>query len=139
MSKKKGQARKGTKPGSSSNSAKYDVISELANAHLGITFGQLIRGDVFDAQKEMKCLLSARSGLKVNALNAGNKREDQGTRRLKVAELKFYGLTVLALPDSGAIPNVFSAVLVRKLSVIPKETTMSIKVATGDRYLWWVC
>ena len=41
---------------------KYNVVSELANAPSGLTFGQLVRGDAEGASREIKRLLSRKLG-----------------------------------------------------------------------------
>ena len=109
------------------HSGKYDVVSSLANAPSGLTFGQLIRGDGDEAKKEIRRLFTSRPRRPVAA--------SIGTlpKRLKVVAVQVYGTQMTALLDSGAIPNVMNASVASKLSLSPKPTSTKITVANGQK------
>lgn len=86
---------------------KYDVVSKLANTNFGLTFGQLLRGDVDGATKVMQRLLGKKN------MPRGAVVSDLGPRLLRFVQVKVYGTEVWALLDSGAVPDVMSAELSR--------------------------
>ena len=106
---------------------KYDVVSSLADAPSGFTFGQLIRGDGDEAKKQIRRLFNSRPRCPVAA--------SIGTlpKRLKVVSVQIYGTHMRALLDSGAIPNVMNASVASKLSLSPKPTSTKITVAIGHK------
>ena len=106
---------------------KYNVISELANAPSGLTFGQLIRGDADVAKKEIGRLFTKQGGRR--RVFAGH--ADMKPRRLRLVTLKVYGTEGEALLDSGAVPNIISPKLVVKLCLSPQPTGKRITVADG--------
>ena len=106
---------------------KYNVISELANASSGLTFGQMIRGDADVAKNEINRLF-AKQGSRGRTF-AGH--ANMKLRRLRVVTLKVYGTEAEALLDSGAVPNIISPKLVAKLSLSPQPTGKHITVVDG--------
>jgi hypothetical protein len=105
---------------------KYDVLNELAQAPAGLTFGQLVRGDAEHAQKTLKKLLAARSSSKVSTIDT-----DSVPRKLRLVAAEVESKEVLALLDSGAVPDIMSSRLARLLQLQPKSTSRNITVANG--------
>lgn len=115
---------------------KYDVVGQLSNAPSGLTFGQLLRGDADEAERNLTKLFSAwrkqknrvvettQQTLKDDEARANSKRS---RRSLKVAQLKLYGAEVHALLD------IMSKDLMQRLNLSPTETNCSISVANGNR------
>ena len=103
------------------------MVSSLANAPDGLTFGQLIRGDGEEAKKEICRLFNSRPRRLVAA--------SIGTlpKRLKVVAVQVYGTQMRALLESGSIPNVMNASVASKLSLSPKPTSTKITVANGQK------
>ena len=112
------------------HSGKHDVVSSLANAPSGLTFGQLIRKDGDEAKKKIRRLFTSRPTCPVAA--------SIGTlpKRLKVVSVQVYGIQMRALLDSGAIPNIMNASVASKLSLSPKPTSTNITVANGQKTTW---
>ena len=106
---------------------KYNVVSELANAPSGLTFGELVRGDAEGARREMKRLLSRKLGRSRGF--AGH--TDLFLRRLRVIIVQVYGTDAQALLDSGAVPNIMSLYLMKRLSLTPESPKKHITVADG--------
>lgn len=108
---------------------KYDLFEALASASSGMSFGQLIRGDALEAQKGIQKLFPYRSSsTKDNVTKSG-----LGTakRILKMCPVRVYGTGCLALPDTGAVPNLISAQLLARLGAEPSSTRRTITVANG--------
>ena len=129
--KNKGAARR---EGISDYAGKYDVISELANASTGLTFGQLIRGDGEKAKSEIRRLLTRGTRVRRNVAAAvpGSSLTVR-PRRLKVVQIKTFGTDAEALLDSGAVPNLISEKLCKKLSVDFNKKHIGLTVADGQR------
>ena len=72
----------------------------------GFTFGQLIRGDGNEAQKEIRRLFNSRPRRPVAASISTL------PKLLKLIAGQVYGTQMRALLDSGAIPNVMNAFVV---------------------------
>lgn len=106
---------------------KYNVVSELANAPSGLTFGQLVRGDAESARKEINRLLTK----KVRRGRGFAGHAETRPRRLRLVTVQVYGSDAQALLDSGAVPNIVSPQLVKRLSLTPEATTKHITVANG--------
>ena len=113
---------------------KYDVVSELANASTGLTFGQLIRGDGEKAKSEIRRLLTRGTRVRRNVAAAvpGSSLTVR-PRRLKVVQIKTFGTDAEALLDSGAVPNLISEKLCKKLSVDFNKKHIGLTVADGQR------
>lgn len=112
----------------------YDVISQLANAPSGLTFGQLMRGDSKEAEKELRRLftpLKARAAPR-KASKANPAVNPKGDRVLKVVPVQIYGTSTSALLDTGAVPNLISEELAKHLKLNPKPTLKTITVADGS-------
>ena len=90
-----------------------NVVSELANAPSGLTCGQRVRGDAEGARREIKRLLSRKLGR--SRRFAGH--TDVFPRRLRVITVQVYGTDAQALLDSGAVPNIMSPYLMKRLSM----------------------
>ena len=112
----------------SSHVGRYSLLTELARAPSGITFGQLVRGDADDAKREMQKLF--RSGTRKTKIATVG--DTSFPRRLKLVPVKIYSKEAQALLDSGAIPNLMSSRLSDELSLIPSPTSRQITVANGD-------
>lgn len=54
-----------------------------------------------------------------------------GNRRLKMVEMEVYGTRTRALLDTGALRNIISGDLCRRLHLVPQQTTLRITVADG--------
>ena len=106
---------------------KYNVISELANASFGLTFGQLVRGDAEASKKEIVRLF-AKQRVRGRAF-AGH--ADTRSRRLRLVTVKVYATKAQALLDSGGVPNIISPKLASKLCLSPQPTEEHITVAHG--------
>ena len=106
---------------------KYNVVSELANAPSGLTFGQLVRGDSEGARKEMKRLLTRKSGRSRSFAGHMN----IFPRSLRVVTVQVYGTDAQALQESGAVQNIMSPHLMKSLSLTPESTNKHITVAYG--------
>ena len=106
---------------------KYNVVSELARAPSGLTFGQLVRRDAEAVRREINGLLARKARRRPGFAGHVELR----TRQLRVTTVRVYGTTAHALLDSGAVPNIMSPNLVQKLSLTPKATAKHITVANG--------
>ena len=112
----------------SSHVGRYSLLTELARAPSGITFGQLVRDDADDAKKEMQKLFCS------------------GTRKTKIAtvwdtsfplstqvgSIQYLLQGGKALLDSGEIPNLMSSRLSDELSLTPSPASRQFTVANGD-------
>ena len=106
---------------------RYDLLDEIAQAPTGITFGQLVRGDAQEAQKELKKLLVSRSSKKVATINSY-----AIPRRLRLVEALLESRSSLVLFDSGSVPNILSHRVCEELGMTPKKTDKRTTVANGD-------
>lgn len=91
----------------------YNIFAELASAPCGLTFGQLLRGEVQEACTQLKKIL--RSSAKVNSFASP---VTGAPRRLKLVSISIIGNGKKVLFDSGAIPNLMSAGLAGERSYI---------------------
>ena len=107
----------------------YDVISELAKASCGLTFGQLARGDAEEAKKRLRRMLSP-SAKKKRTVAAP---VGEIPRRLKIIRIAVSGTDAESLFDSGAIPNLLSSSLCQRLSLEVIKTDRRITVANGNK------
>lgn len=105
-----------------------DVLSELANASCGLTFGQLLRGDANAASSSPQRFLS-RTGRAVNRAAVTR----TGSHRLKIVAANVYGTDTQFICDSGSIQNVMSASLARSLSITPEPTDRGVSILDGKR------
>ena len=112
----------------SRHEGRYSLLTELARATSGITFGQLVRGDADDAKREMQKLFRSDTRKKKIATVG----DTTFPRRLKLVPVKIYSKEAQALLDSGAIPTLMSSRLSDELSLIPSPTSRQITVANGD-------
>lgn len=88
------------------------------NASTSLTFGQLIRGDGEKAKSEIRRLLTRGARVRRNVTDAvPGSSPNLRPRRLKVVKIKIFGLDTEALLDSGAVFNLISSKLCKKLSV----------------------
>ena len=129
---KKVKKKKKTKSGNLSvqhHVGVYDVISELAKASSGLTFGQLARGDAEDAKNKLRRILSPGAKGKRSVAAPVN----EVSRRLKIIRIAVGGAEADSLFDSGAIPKLVSSRLCRKLSLNVIETDRRITVASGQK------
>ena len=111
---------------------KHDLLNKLAQASAGITFGQIARGDIDFAKKDLQKMLAGRRIR--SSVKFADKGEVYGlsmSRHLLV-RVEVYSEDTLALFDSGAIPNVMSKNMVEKLDVRMTPTRRGIKAANGD-------
>ena len=107
----------------------YDVISELAKASCGLTFGQLARGDAEEAKKRLRRMLSP-SAKKKRTVAAP---VGEIPRRLKIIRIAVSGTDAESLFDSGASPNLLSSSLCQRLSLEVIKTDRRITVANGNK------
>ena len=139
---KPSKTKGGKKPGSSKKKSvvqemtkrveQYDLVTSLAQASAGITFGQIARGDVDDVRKELQEVFSAKGKKKsVNAVGEHGNGFVPPNRH-QVVRLTVHSEHVYALLDSGAIPNVMSLELARKLKLELRPSSRRIIVADGS-------
>ena len=106
---------------------KYKVVSELANPPSGLTFGHLVHGDAEGERKDMKRLPSRRLGR--------SRRFAWTYGCLPVTSscdyCSSYGPDGQALLDSGAVPNIMSPYLKKRLCLTPDSMKKHITVADG--------
>lgn len=107
------------------------MVSSLANAPSGLTFGKLLRGDKVEKKVERSRLLYTHTKKKVEMVFETH--ENHARIILKVTRLNFYGRKAYTLMKSGAIPNLMSKKIVERLYVKPEEATRTITVGTGDK------
>ena len=127
--KKSGRARvkKGKVWDLSRRVEKYDLLDEIAQAPTGLKFGQLVRGDALEAQKELKRLLVSRSSRKVATIDSS-----AIPRKLRLVEAQVESRPSLVLFDSGSVPNIMSLKMCGELGLSPKVTEKRITVANGE-------
>ncbi len=108
---------------------KYDLINNLAQAQAGITFGHIARGDIDFAKNKLQKILSCMMGRTI--VNFAGKDEVHGVLmpRHLLVWVQVYSESMMALFDSGAIPNVMSHKMVKKPHLRMQPTNCSIKVA----------
>ena len=107
---------------------KYNVVAELSNAPVGLTFGHLMRGDAEEAKEEILRLLADSNTRKSVAASAS-----ATPRHLKVVAVRVFRTNVQALLDTGAVPNLLSTSLAYELGLTVKPTTKNITVINGKR------
>ena len=108
---------------------KYDLTNRLAQAQAGITFGHISRGDTDFFKNELHRILSGKMGRAV--VNFAGKDEVHGVSmsRHLLVRIQVYSESTMSLFDSGAIRNVMSHKMVKKLHLRMQPTNRSIKVA----------
>ena len=131
--KKTTAKRSSAKEGLTEYVGKYNVISELANANTGLTFGQLIRGDGEKAKSDIKRLLARGARVRRNVTAAVSTSSNVRPRRLKVVQIRAHGLPSEALLDSGAVPNLISEKFCKKLNLTFEQKSVGLTVADGQR------
>ena len=105
---------------------KYDLLNNLAQAQAGIIFGHIARGDIDFAKNELQKILSGKMSRTI--VNFAGKDEVRGvsmSRHLLVRG-QIYSKSTMALFDSGAIPNIMSHKMVKKLHLRMQPTKRSI-------------
>lgn len=102
------------------------MLTELARAPSGFTFGQLIRRNTEAAKVDIRKFLSktARADKAVIAQVAEGVHQPS----MKMMSIKVYGTLTQVLLDSGAVPNLMSASLAVTLSLSPEHTPKNIMV-----------
>ena len=106
----------------------FDFLKSFACAPAGITFEQIANGDVDKAKKELQKIIS-RKARRTSVNVAGE--DDRGPsppNRHQVVDLALYSEAVYGLLDSGAITNVMSDRLSRKvrLQLNPTERLLTV-------------
>ena len=110
---------------------RYDFLKSHACAPAGIAFGQIPNEDVDNVKKELQKII-AKKVKRISVNIAGE--DDRGPsppNRHQVVELAVYSEAVYGLLDSGAIPNVMSDKLGRKLRLELSPTERRTIVADG--------
>ncbi len=107
---------------------KYDLINNSAQAQAGITFGHIARGDIESAMNELLKILPDK--LARTIVNFAGRDEVHGVSmsQYQLVRVQVYSKSTMALFDSGAIPNVMSDQMVKKLHLPMQHTNRSIKV-----------
>lgn len=105
----------------------YDLMVELSNASIGLTFGQLLLGAALEVKKQMERLLSPKFE-RVSVLSSAGNTPD--AKCLELAKVNIYGRGAYGLMDSDGIPNVMSKTLYDRLSLTPDESNRRITTAT---------
>lgn len=80
-------------------------MPEFSKAPCGLKFGQLLRGDLIEAKKEMNRLFSGAGNRNVGMADG---RTCHGRCGLKTARVKVYGTDAIGILESGAVPNLSS-------------------------------
>lgn len=112
---------------------RYDVVSAFMNGKFGLKFGQLLQGDANSARKELQRILG-KAKLKLVVLEEYiDRNSDNEESCLAVPAVRTYGVELYALLDTGAILNVMSPQVVRKLSLKPEKISKVVTVAPGDK------
>ncbi len=94
---------------------KYNLINNLAQAQAAITFGHIARGDIDFPRNEFQRILSGKmGGAKVNFAGKDEVHGVSMSRHLLV-RVEVYSESTMALFDSGAIANIMSHKIVKKL------------------------
>lgn len=119
---RKQKQRKLRKESIQDHASTYKVLTELAYASSGLTFGQVIRGDADDSMKKIRKLISRRSNLWRFLVGPVVRQP----KRLKVVPVMRYGSQIDALLDSGAVLNLISTKLCDQLSLEPKDSSKKI-------------
>lgn len=105
-----------------------NVVVELARTPTGLTFGQLVHGDIEEARKVLKRLLSKNSPKVRPFVLSGAVRL---TWRLKIVLLKIYGTKRHGRSNTGAVPNLNSENECSHLALMATEVTGMVTVADG--------
>lgn len=109
--------------------ALYDVVSALTNAASGLSFGQILQGEVFRVQKELRKLFGKNTSRRKEILT---KRSERKSREiLKVCPLTVHGQGVYSLLNTGAVPNLISTSLAKQLGLTFSYTKETITLADG--------
>ena len=134
-----GNRRKKAKGGNKTNKKKavsealakrveqFDLLSSIAQAPVGLTLGQLIRGDADGLKADLRKILAGKVRSPALSLQATT-----APHRHQVLRVKVYSEETFALLDSGAIPNVMSLPMVERLNLELRPTERSVKVANGS-------
>ena len=112
----------------------YDLLSSLAQASSGITFGQIARGDVDSVRRDLQKIFSGKvrkSAVHVTKDEDGKTDDPSPPNRHQLVSVTVYSEPVYALLDSGAIPNVMSMKFAKKLNLEVTPTNRRIVVANG--------
>ena len=111
---------------------RYNFLKSLACAPAGITFGQIANEGVDNVKKELQRIFAKKvKRTSVNATGEGNRHPSKPNHH-QVVKLAVFSEAVYGLLDSGAIPNVMSDKLTKKLRLEISPTERSIIVADGN-------
>ncbi len=108
---------------------KYDLINNLAQAQTGITLGHIARGDIDFAKKELQKILSSKMGRTIVSFAGKDEVRGVSMSRHLLVRVLVYSESMMALFDSGAIPNVMSHKMANKIYLRRQPTNRCIKVA----------
>ena len=103
---------------------RFDIMKSIAQAPVGLTIGQIVRGDAEGLRSEVRKILSGKVRDTALAIHSENVPQ-----RPQAVRVQAYSEDTLALLDSGAISNVMSISMVEILNLKLKPTQRSIKVA----------
>lgn len=101
-------------------------MNSLVQASVGSTFGQIARGYVDDIRRDLQSVFSGKA--RSSSLNLAGEVEEEFAppRRQKLDMLTEYSEPVYALVDPGAIPDIMSDRLTKKLRLEIESTDWSI-------------
>ncbi len=108
---------------------KYDLISSLAQVQAGVIYVHIARGDIDFAKTELQRILDRKTGRSVVNLAGKDEVHEVSLSRHLLVRVEVYSEPTLDLFESGAIPNVISPKMVKKLHLRMKPTNRAIKVA----------
>lgn len=97
-----------------------DMVSARADTASGLSFGHTLQGDVMRARKELRKLFGKSTVCRIDNFAKAVKHGSQSI--LKVCLLKLYGCDAHSLLETGAVPNLTSTRLARKLDLAITST-----------------
>lgn len=123
----------------------HDVVSCLAQAHSVVSFGQLLRADAKDDEKSLRKPLE-KTACQVTTVQDNQDTTDAPEREqkydnrddtlppflnsyLKVVDMEVFGMQIRVLFYTGALLNITSKGIFRRLNLVQKEATRRITVA----------
>ena len=109
---------------------KYDLIKNFAQDQAGITFGLIARGDIDFVENEFQKIPCGKMGRAL--VNFARKDEVQEVSMFRhlLVRVQVCSESKMALFDSGALPNVISIKIVKKLHVRIQPTNSLSKLRT---------
>lgn len=112
------------------------MIRALSNASTGILFGQLWQGNDVGVRKELDRLFGrGKQKLGVVEEFGGEDIQEEEKKCLAMIFVSVHGTNLIALMNFGAIPNVLSSTVAKRLALNLEQSIKMVTVADGSKSL----